>query len=137
MITSEIYKTLFPYIIGMGIFAIGFQYLAIKFEKYIKNKYGESSSERIERLTKSLKEASELSSEIENEINRRHKLVEKLESDIERYNELAQLKSSEVEAVVQAMSGEIQKESSKSFILSAALNFLFFIAGILVTIYFS
>lgn len=127
--------TILPYMVGFGAFAIFMQYMAIKLERKLKKKYGESTNARIDRLASSLKEAISLSSEIESEIQNRHKIVQKLEEDVDRYNKLASLKSSEVEAIVQTIGGELQKESNNSLWKGALINFIFFIAGVLVTFY--
>jgi len=133
----EIYKSILPMIIAAGGFAVGIELLKKKINIKIREKYGESSGERIERLSKSLKEAASLSSEIENEITRRNEIVEKLKTDLKRYEELKKLKESEVDAVVHTMRGELRREGNKSLWQSAGLNLVFFLAGIAVTIYIS
>lgn len=133
--TTNIILTMLPAVVAAGGFALGAEYLRVKLDRKLKEKYGESSQERIDRLAKSLKEAANLSSEIEAEINRRHKMVEKLKNDAERFDELAKLKAAEVEAVVQTMRGELQREGNKSFWKAAAINLVFFIAGVVVTFY--
>lgn len=133
----ELSRTILPILFGAGAFAIGLEYLKAKLEKKLKGKYGESSEERIDRLTRSLQEAVSLSSQIENEINRRQKILVKLKADSNRYNALAKLKGIEVEAVVQTMRGEIQKEGNISLWKAAAINMVFFVAGIVVTSYIS
>lgn len=115
-----------------GALAIGLEYLKVKIDKKLKEKFGESSEERINRLTNSLKEAALLSSQIEMEINRRQEIVEKLKSDARKYDELAKLKEGEIEAVVQTMRGELQNEGKKSLLISAMINLFFFIAGVIV-----
>ncbi len=133
----ELYKNVLPMIIVAGGVAVGIELLKKKIEAKIREKYGESSGERIERLSKSLKEAASLSSEIENEITRRNEIVEKLKTDLKRYEELKKLKEPEVEAVVHTMRGELKREGNKSLWQSADLNLIFFLAGIAVTIYIS
>ena len=124
-----------PMILVVGGLTISIEFLKRKINRKLKDKFGESSEERIDRLTKSLKEASSLSSEIENEITKRNELVVKLKNDLERYEELKKLKVTEVEAVVRTMRGELRREGTKSIWASAGLNFIFFLAGIAATVY--
>lgn len=133
----ELFKSILPMFLIASCFAIGIEFLKYKIDKKIKQKYGESSEERIDRLSKSLKEAANLSSEIENEIIRRNEIVDKLKGDLDRYQELTKLKETEVEAVVQTMRGELRRESNKSLWQSAGLNLIFFLAGVAVTVYVS
>ena len=132
----EMYKAMLPTILMFGGAAVGIELLKRTVDRKLKDKFGESSEEKIDRLTKSLKEASSLSNDIESEIVRRNKLVKKLRSDLIRYEELKKLKETEVEAVVQTMRGELKREGNKSLWFSAGLNFVFFLAGIAVTVYF-
>ena len=134
IISTSLWK-LFPYYIGMFGFIIFITFIKYKIEKKLKEKYGESRTERIERLTESLKEAAEVTSEIEAEIFRRNNLVSKLKEDERRYSELSKLKSQEVEAIVQTLSGELQKDSNKSLIKNTLINFSFFILGVIFTYY--
>jgi len=116
-------------------FMVGIQFLGLLLERKLKLKHGETSRARIDRLSKALNESIELTSEIENEIRSRHKVVEKLKEDVERYEELSSIKASEIEAVAQTIRGEIKRESNKSLLKSTIVNFLFFIAGIIITLY--
>lgn len=131
----ELAKAILPMVLAAGAASICLEYLKSKFDKKLRNIFAESSEERIDRLTKSLKEASNLSSQIEDEITRRQKIAEELKTSISRYEELTKLKESEVEAVVKTLRCELQKEGKKSFIQSAGLNIFFFIAGIAASYY--
>ncbi|PUA17199.1 hypothetical protein [Glaciimonas sp. PCH181] len=135
--TTTFSPLIFAPILGItivgGAVAIGFQFLLLKLEKKLKKKFGETPQKRIERLTRSLREASELTSQIEREIAKRHSVVEKLRGDVERYEELAKLKGSEVEAVAQTLRGELKKEGNKAFWLSIAVNLVFFVMGAALT----
>lgn len=135
--TSELLITLLPMIFIAGAAAVGMEFLKVKVERKIKEKRGETTGERIERLSKALKESISLTNEIENEIQQRHSMVTKLQADVERFEKLASLKESEIEAVAQTLRGELRAEGSKSLIKSALVSLLFFIAGVLVTIYFA
>ena len=131
----DLFKNIFPLTLVAGGIAIGIEYLKSRIDRKIKEKFGETSEERIDRLTKSLKEAASLSSEIELEISNRNRIVEKLKGDLKRYEELKKLKETEVEAVVQTMRGELRRESNKSLWQSAGLNLIFFLAGVAITFY--
>ncbi|PLX59581.1 hypothetical protein [Sedimenticola selenatireducens] len=131
----EFFKTIAPMIVAAGGVAIGLELLKQKLERKLREKYGESQEERISRLTRNLKEATTAISEIESELKERHALAEKVKADYERYEKLASLKEEEVEAVMQALRGELREEGAKSLWKSAAINLVFFLAGVAVTIY--
>lgn len=133
--TSEVFFTLLPMVLAAGAVAVGMEYLKIKVERKIKEKRGETTGERIERLSKALKESIALTNEIESEIQQRHSMATKLQADVERFEKLATLKGAEVEAVAQTLRGELRAESSKSLIKSALISLLFFVAGVVVTLY--
>ena len=133
--TSELFFTLLPMVLAAGAFAVGMEYLKIKVERKVKKNRGETTSERIERLSKALKESITLTNEIESEIQQRHSMATKLQADVERFEKLATLKGEEVEAVAQTLRGELRAESSKSLIKSALISLLFFVAGVVVTLY--
>ena len=82
-------------------------------------------------LTEFLHESVRLIGQIEDEITERSTLAEKLKADIEISKQLAQLKQEEVEAVAQALRGEIQREGRKSFVYSTLVNAGFFCLGLL------
>ena len=135
---TELIPSMIPVIIGVGLITVGVQALVtwswtipLKIRQKLK---GKSYEARIENLSQSLSDATSLISSIEAEISERHKLVQKLKSDYKRYEKLAELKEQEVEAVVQSLRGELRRENSKSFWLSASLNFLFFLVGIIATV---
>jgi len=124
-----------PTIIIGGIVIVAVEYLKLRIERKIRERRGETTSERIEKFSRSLTEATNLIGSIERELKERHQLVEKLRQDCVRYDQLAKLKSTEVDAVVQSLRGELRQEGKKTFWQSAGLNFLFFLAGIVVTKY--
>lgn len=133
----EVFIRIIPMMLLLFAFMVGIQILGLLIKRKIKLKLGETPIDRIDRLSRALKESIELTSEIESEIRSRHQVVEKLKEDVERYEELSSIKASEVEAVAQTIRGEIKRESNKSLFKSTAINFLFFIAGIIVTLYLS
>jgi hypothetical protein len=89
----------------------------------------ETLETRVDRLTRSLKSASDLVAEIEGEVQKRSALASKLQADIARYNELKQLDAPKIEAVAQALRGEIKRDSSKAFWVGIAINVVFFLLG--------
>lgn len=131
----ELLKTVAPMVLAAGGVAIGLELLKQKVERKLREKYGEPQEDRINRLALNLKEATAAISEIETELKERHALAEKVKADYERYQKLASLKEEEVEAVMQALRGELREEGSKSLWKSAAINLVFFIAGVAVTVY--
>lgn len=131
----EVFIRIIPNMLLLFAFMVGIQILGLMIERKLKLKHGETSIERIDRLSKALKESIELTSEIEKEIQSRHQVVKKLKEDVERYEELSSIRASEVEAVAQTIRGEIKRESNKSLFKATAINFLFFIAGIIITLY--
>ncbi|MBR9883447.1 MAG: hypothetical protein GYB21_07210 [Oceanospirillales bacterium] len=131
----QLIKQVLPMIIAVGVFAVGFEFLKLKIERRLREKRGELPEDRIKRLANNLREATSAISEIEAELKERHALAEKVKSDYERYQKLAGLKRDEVEAVVQALRGELREEGTKSLWKSAIINLVFFIAGVLVTVY--
>jgi methyl-accepting chemotaxis protein len=94
----------------------------------------ETIEERIKQLTSSLQESTNLIAEVESEISERSALVEKLKKDAETYEQVVKLKGPEVEAVAQLLRGELKKEGSRSFWKGVAVNFLFFILGLIASI---
>lgn len=131
----EIFPAVWPMLLIAGGMAIGIEYLKIRLERKVREKRGETTSERIEKLSRALTDATNLIGGIERELKERHRLVEKLREDCDRYDQLAKLKASEVEAVVQSLRGELRQEGKRSFWQSVALNFVFFVSGVLVTIF--
>lgn len=134
-IAIEIIGTALPAVVAAGGLAIGVEFLKVKLERKIREKRGETTSERIEKLSRALHDATTLIGGVERELNERHRLVEKLREDCARYDQLAKLKAAEVEAVVQSLRGELRQEGKRSFWQAALLNFVFFLAGVAVTSY--
>ncbi len=95
---------------------------------------GETTEQRISRLTTSLSEAVHVIQEIESEIQERRKIADTLQSDIETYNRLKDLNQEEVEAVAQVLGVELRREGRRSFWTNFALNAAFFVLGVVVTV---
>jgi len=131
---TDLFLSVLPSILGVAVFIIFMEFIKIKVERKIKEKRGETTNERISRLSKSLKESIALTNEIESEIKQRHELASKLQADVERFEHLAKLKESEIEAVAQTLRGELKSEGTKSFWKSILVSMFFFIAGVVVTI---
>lgn len=130
----ELFWTMMPMLVGFGVLMVLLEILKIKIDKKIKQKRGETTDERISRLSKALKESVAMASEIEAEVRKRHELVEKLQADVDRYDELAKLKGSEVEAIAQTLRGELESEGKRSFLKSFLVSLFFFVAGIVATL---
>ncbi len=90
---------------------------------------GETTEERVKKLTRSLHEALSLIKSIEGEIKARSTLASQLQNDIDTYNKLVDVKKPEVEAIAQLLRGELKKEGRSSFWKGVLTNFLFFILG--------
>jgi len=108
----------------------------IQFFEYLrerKRSKEETIQDRIQRLTTSLREATELIGNIESEINGRSALADKLRSDVETYSKIVQLKKPEVEAVAQLLREELKREGRRSFWKGFATNFVFFLLGAIAT----
>lgn len=90
---------------------------------------GETIEDRVNNLTRSLKEATQLISNIESEIKARSALASQLQQDLDRYNQLVEMKKPEVEAIAQLLRGELKMEARATFWKGFLLNFLFFVLG--------
>ena len=101
------------------------------FQKFYRPKKEEEETleTRVDALTSSLGDATQLISQIESEIRGRSELAGKLREDVERYNQLKKLSAPEVEAVAQVLRGELKSEGSKSFWKGVVVNFVFFLLG--------
>ncbi|NRT76977.1 hypothetical protein [Clostridium beijerinckii] len=93
-----------------------------------------SIDDRVNELTKSLKESVNLINQIQSEIEGRQKLVDELKNDVKTYDEIAKLKKSEVDSIAQVIRGELKREGRKSFWQGVIVNFIFFILGASVSI---
>ena len=131
----ELFIRLVPMMLGAGVVMVGLELLSQKIDREIKQRRGETTAERISRLSKSLKESIELTNEIEKEIQERHSLANKLQEDVERFEQLSKLKGSEVEAITQTLRGELRTEGNKSLLKSVLISMFFFVAGVLVTLF--
>lgn len=131
----DFFLSVMPAVVFAGGMAFFAEYLKARIERKTREKRGETTTERIEKLSKALTDATHLIGGIERELQERHRLVEKLRDDCARYDQLAKLKASEVDAVVQSLRGELRQEGNRTFWQSVLLNFFFFLAGIIVTVY--
>jgi len=98
-------------------------------------KDGEAAAgDRIETLIRSLNSANDVIREIEGEIRTRQELAEKLQADAEQAERLLELNREQLEAVRGLVGSELRRESKRSFWLGALVNFLFFLAGVGLTL---
>jgi len=123
--------------LAAGALSVGAEILKAKIEAKVRERRGETTAVRIEKLFQALSESTRMIASIERELNERSGLVQRLRDDCKRYDELAKLKGAEVEAVVQSLRGELRKEGKRSFWQAVGLNFLFFLAGVVVSFYVS
>jgi hypothetical protein len=112
--------------------------LAELFNKFIGRKKKEHAKEsrelKLQRLTESLREATSLAGQLENEISERAQLADNLQSEIDKYSKLASIKKSEAEALIGVLRSELRSGSRRSFWQGFAINFLFFILGVGITL---
>lgn len=94
----------------------------------------DSLESRISRLGKALQESSALISEMETEIQDRHRLATKLAEDAKSYQRLITLNQEQVEAISSALRTEIAAENKRAFWKNFAQNFGFFVAGALASL---
>jgi hypothetical protein len=94
----------------------------------------EPLKDRINELTKGLQSSSRLIKEIEEEIALRTKLVENLRQDANQYQQLAALNKEQADAVAKVLQSQLEREGTKSFWKGAAVNFIFFIAGLIASL---
>jgi biopolymer transport protein ExbB/TolQ len=84
-------------------------------------------------LARSLEDASATISEIENEIAKRREITEKLREDTQRYQQLRELSQPQVEAIAQAIRGEVAASARRSIYINAVIAFgialVFFLGG--------
>lgn len=90
--------------------------------------------DRIAELTRSLAQAATAIRGIESEVNSRAELVTRLRSEHEKYEKLVELKRPEVEAIVQVLDGALERTAKRSWWVSVAINFVFFLLGSGVTL---
>jgi hypothetical protein len=112
-------------VLALGVtIASGFQLIIL-----FRQPASASAQDRVQQLSKSLSEATQLIDQMQIDIESRQRMVTKLQGDLETYDKLAALKKDEVEAVAQVLRGEIDKSSRRSFWEGVAVNFAFFILG--------
>lgn len=90
--------------------------------------------QRVQRLSSSLVDASRVINEIEQEIQQRQALVTKLQQDAQVYKEIVDVNRPQVEAISQVLRGELQRGERRAIWIEVAVNFLFFVLGIIVTL---
>jgi hypothetical protein len=99
---------------------------------------GEPVQERVDRLTETLRDAmralAATSEELQREVDRGQQLVGKLEADARTYEELARVNRAQAEAVATLVRGELETEGRRSFWKDFAMNFGFFLAGVVVAV---
>jgi len=84
---------------------------------------------RVAGLSSNLQEAARVVGEIENEVQARQSLLDRLKEDAERAEALSRLHASEVEAVAQALRGQLAALERRSFRSNILLSSVFYILG--------
>jgi len=101
----------------------------------------ERTSVRADRFTKQLQSAIRdvvtISDELQREADEARRTVEQLRQDAETYDALAKVNRQEAEAVARLVRSEMQTEGRRTFRSGVAVNFVFFMAGVIVTVVFA
>ena len=93
-------------------------------------KQTQALSSKIERLTNSLKESSELMQEIELEFEKQKELATRWKEQADTSKVIASMNQQEIEAVSKLFGGQLEKENKKSNRQSLIQNALFCIIGL-------
>lgn len=141
-VTESLVKDLFPspsqitsyMIIGLALAAIISFALLIRRKRRTSDASGQDLERRVANLSSNLQAAARVIGEIEKEIQARQKLVDRLKHDAERSEALAQLHSDEVEAVAQALRGQLSGLERRSFRSNFVLSLTFFAIGVITSI---
>jgi hypothetical protein len=89
----------------------------------------ETFEERIATLTNSLNNAANQVSEIEQEITRRKQLAEQLQAQADQARKISTMNADQVNAVAQALRGELHDETKSEFWNSTLTNIFFAFLG--------
>ena len=108
--------------VGVGIIELFFQKKQILENE---KRHQEILSNKIEKLTASLHESSQLMTEIEAEFEKQKQLTEKWQKQAATSQLIASLNEEEVEAISQIFGRQLEKESRKSGRASWWWNFIF------------
>lgn len=95
-----------------------------------EKKQQEILSEKIEKLTQSLHESSQLMIEIEAEFDRQKKMAEKWKEEAATSQVIAAMNQNEIDAVTKLLGNQIEKESKKSGRQSWWWSLFFCLVGI-------
>ena len=82
--------------------------------------------EPINRITKSFSDAIKLINQIQKEIEKKKEEAMKLQKDIQHYKQIMKLKKPEVDAIVEILRKDLQKESEQSFWNNFLVDLFFF-----------
>ena len=108
--------------------------LLIRRKRRTSDASGQDLERRVANLSSNLQAAARVIGEIEKEIQARQKLVDRLKHDAEQSEALAQLHSDEVEAVAQALRGQLSGLERRSFRSNFVLSLTFFAIGVITSI---
>lgn len=88
---------------------------------------------RIKEVSTVLESSVQELGELQNELEERVKMVEKLKEEAEQAETIISLTEEQVKAVRAALNNELQREGRKSFWQGVTVNFIFFVAGAIVS----
>ena len=118
-----------------NILGISSDFFKVLFEKRkivnSEKKQQEILSEKINKLTASLHESSQLMNEIEEEFEKQKELTKEWEEKADTYKAIAEMHQEEIDAVSKILGGQLEKEAKKSGRSSIIQNIVFCIIGII------
>jgi len=126
----EILISLLSSIIGVSTSVLKPLFLKSKLLKEEK-KTTQILSDKVDRLTTSLKESSELMIEIETEFANQKALAEKWAEEANTSQIIASMNQKEIDAVTKIFGGQLEKENKKSSRQSLIWNIVFGVIGLL------
>jgi gas vesicle protein len=89
-----------------------------------------SLEDKVAVLTSSLNQAAKAISEVESEVRNRQQLADKLRKDAEEARKIVTLNKEQVEAVSQALRGQLQQRERATYWRRLAENFFFAVLGV-------
>jgi len=100
-----------------------------------KHRVGETLPERAVRLRVALHEATFLMEELTREISARQAALEDVQGEVERYEQLRALGPKQIAALDAHLAATYKSEARKSFWQGVGVNAVFFILGVVATVY--
>ncbi len=116
--------------IASAVAALLASYLQLTLSRWRDDKAEETFEDRVERAVGALTDANAIVGQLESEIAVRKAAVERLQE----HQKLLELDKEQVQAVANLLQGETRKETRRATRIGVGSNFLFFLAGVLVTL---